>query len=184
MFVSLPGIQKYQMLKPWKGSNLGSRVLSFSRAELPWVTHEIVKLIRKRANCTQNWTGHVHTKVTTLKSANHTKQIRNAYWSYIESVIFSDTQGPDHKKKFYNFVKHKKTENIGIAPLNSKGQTHSDPVSKANILNKQFESVFSKPSPLSLKQLEKRLISKLGHPPMPPITITFQGVHELLTGPQ
>jgi len=52
------------------------------------------------------------------------KQIRNAYWSYLESVIFSDTQGPGHKKKFYNFVKHKKTENIGIAPLNSEGQTH------------------------------------------------------------
>jgi len=52
----------------------------------------------------------------------------------------------------------------------------------ANILNKQFESVFSKPSPLSLKQLAKSSMSKLGHPPMPPITITVQGVDKLLTG--
>jgi len=52
---------------------------------------------------------------------NHTKQIRNAYWAYIESVFFSDTQGPGHKKMFYNFVKHTKSENIGIAPLNSEG---------------------------------------------------------------
>ena len=59
------------------------------------------------------------------------------------------------------------TENIGLAPLNSEGQTHSDPVSKDNILNKQFESVFSKPSPLSYKQLAKSSMSKLGHPPMP-----------------
>ena len=70
-------------------------------------------------------------------------------------------QGPAHKKLFYNFVKHKKTEYIGISPLNSECQIHSDPVSKANILNKQFESVLSKP--------------------MPPITITVQGVDKLLT---
>ena len=55
-------------------------------------------------------------------------------------------------------------------------------MSKANILNKQFESVFSKPSPLKLKQLAKSSMSKLGHPPMPPITITVQGVNKLLTG--
>jgi len=55
-------------------------------------------------------------------------------------------------------------------------------VSKANILNKQFESVFSKPSPLGLKQLAKSSMSKLGHPAMPPITITVQRVDKLLTG--
>ena len=127
------------------------------RADLPWVTHEIVKLIRKgdklytklKRSCSHK--GHYTEKLQHLKSTIQ-KQIRNAYRPYLESVIFSYTQGPGHKKKFYNFVKHKKTESIGIAPLNSEGQTHSDPVSKANILNKQFESVFSKPSPLSLKQ--------------------------------
>ena len=33
----------------------------------------------------------------------------------------------------------------------------------------------------SLKQLAKSSMSKLGHPPMPPITITVQGVDKLLT---
>ena len=58
-------------------------------------------------------------------------------------------------------------------------------MSKANILNKQFESVFFKPSPRSLKQFAKSSMSKLGHPPMSPmsaITITVQGVEQLLTG--
>jgi len=73
-------------------------------------------------------------------------------WSYIEFVIFSDTSGPGHKKKFYNFVKHKNRETIGIATFNPECQTHSDAVSKANILNKQFESVCSTVSPLSSKQ--------------------------------
>jgi len=41
---------------------------------------------------------------------------------------------------------------------------------------------FSKPSPLNLIQQAKSAMSKLGHPPMPPITITVQGVDKLLTG--
>ena len=63
--------------------------------------------------------------------------------------------------------------------LSFDGQTHSDPVPKTNILNKQIESVFLKPSPVRLKQLSKGSTSKLGHPPMPPITITVQGVDKL-----
>jgi len=86
-----------------------------SRADLPWVTHKIVKLIRKRdelytqlkRSCSHK--GHYTEKFKYLKSTIR-KQIRNAYWSYLGSVIFSDTQGPGHKKKFNNFVKHKKTE--------------------------------------------------------------------------
>jgi len=70
-----------------------------SRADLQWVTHEIVKLIKKRQ------TVYTTEKFKHLKSTIQ-KQIRNAYWSYLESVIFSDTQGPGHKREFYNFVKH------------------------------------------------------------------------------
>ena len=81
-------------------------------------SHEIVKLKRKRdklytklkRSCSHK--SYYTEKFKHLKSTIQ-KQIRNAYWSYLESVIFSDTQGPSHKKKFYNFVKHKKTENKG-----------------------------------------------------------------------
>ena len=66
--------------------------------------------------------------------------------------------------------------------MNSEGQTHSDPASKASILNKQFASVFSKPLPLSLKLLSKSAKSKLDHLPLLPITITVQGVDILLAG--
>jgi len=74
-----------------------------SRADLPWVTHEI--LIRKRdkqytklkRSCSHK--SHYTEKLKHLKSTIQ-KQIRNAYWSYLESVIFSYTQGPGHKKSF------------------------------------------------------------------------------------
>ena len=46
-----------------------------SKANIPWVTHEIDKLIKK--TCAHNWKGHVHKKVTTLKSSNISSQPYN-----------------------------------------------------------------------------------------------------------
>lgn len=158
-----------------------------SKTDLPWVTQQIIRQIRKRDKLYRKIKRSMSNKSKLTEQfknikATIQKQIRNAYWTYLESVIFSDTTSSGHKKKFYNFVKHNKTEHNGIAPLNSEGQTHTDPVSKANILNKQFESVFSKPSPLSLKQLAKSSMSKLSHSPMAPIHITVQGIEKLLAG--
>ena len=91
---------------------------------------------------------HLNTSTTTkqFKDLKYIiqKQIRNAYWLYIEAVIFTSDSQPCSNKKLYKLVKHNKTEQCGVAPLKHQGLTYSDPVDKANILNRQFESVFSK----------------------------------------
>ncbi|XP_060581061.1 uncharacterized protein LOC132737744 [Ruditapes philippinarum] len=69
-----------------------------------------------------------------------------------------------------------KTESCGVAPLKSEGQTFTDPVAKADILNSQFESVFSRPQPLSLSQACKQK----HHPSMPEVSISEDGVKKLL----
>ena len=106
---------------------------------------------------------HPNTSVTTKQfkelKYNIQKQMCNAYWLYIESVIFTGDSQPGSNKKFYTFVKHNKTEQCGVVSLKYQGLTYTDPVDKANILNRQFESVFSKPQPLSLKQLAKQTIA-------------------------
>ena len=161
--------------------------LSKLRMDLPWITHEIVKKIRKRDKLyskikkSTNKDPKIVTKFKQLKT-NLQKQIRHSYWSYLESIIFTDNSNEGQKKKFYSFIKHNKTDSSGIAPLNDNGQIHSDPVQKANILNKQFESVFSRPQPLSLTQLAHSANTILSHPPMPPINITVTGVEKLLNG--
>ena len=106
---------------------------------------------------------------------NIQKQIRNAYWLYIESVIFTGDSQQCSNKKFYSFVKHNKTEQCGVAPLKHQGLTYTDPVDKAKILNRQFESVFSKPQPLSLKQLAKQAIAVMYAPKMQMIDISIEG---------
>jgi len=161
--------------------------LSKSRQDLPWVTHEIVKLIRKRDKLykkIKRSTFHnpMHTKKFKMLKSVIQSKIRSAYWSYLDSVIFSDNSNNGNKKKFYSFVKHNKTENSGVAPLSNNGSVHTDPVFKANILNKQFESVFSRPQPLSLKQLAKSAATKSPHQSMSPINISVQGVDKLLNG--
>ena len=59
---------------------------------------------------------------------------------------------------------------------------YSDPVDKANILNRQFESVFSKPQPFSLKQLAKQATASIYTPKMQIIDISIEGVDKLLQG--
>ena len=56
-------------------------------------------------------------------------------------------------KKLYTFIKHKRSDSSGIAPLKSNGSSYTDPVQQATVLNQQFESVFSRPKTLSLKIL-------------------------------
>ena len=65
-------------------------------------------------------------------------------------------------KRFWSFVKSLRTDTSGVACLKDQGKMHADPVDKANILNRQYESVFTK------------------YPEMPNITISQEGVQRLL----
>jgi hypothetical protein len=46
-------------------------------------------------------------------------------------------------KRFWSFIKSKRTESSGVAPLRREGILHSDTTTKEDILNDQFTSVFS-----------------------------------------
>ena len=89
--------------------------------------------------------------------------------------------------KFGRRRRKKKTDNQGVAPLKSDGIVYTKSVDKANILNKQFESVFSKPKPSKLKHLCEMNIFNSEHPKnlendnlMPDIVITDDGVLKML----
>jgi len=98
-------------------------ILVKGRVDLPWVTHEIVKLIRKRDKLytklkrNSSHKSHYTEKFKPLKSTIQ-KQLRNAYLSYIESGIFSDTSGRGQKKTFCIFLNTNRPKNIDIALLN------------------------------------------------------------------
>ena len=63
------------------------------------------------------------------------------------------TTGRADNKKLFQYLKNSRTDQQGIPPLSQNGLLHSDTTEKADILNQQFQSVFTPLSPLSLRDL-------------------------------
>ena len=80
-------------------------------------------------------------------------------WKYIEDIITpdpNDDKQPNCMKRFWTFIKHKRSDGNEIPPQQNGGLLHSDPVGKANILNKQFQSAFSEKSEFTKTDFQKR----------------------------
>ena len=90
-----------------------------------------------------------------------------------------DIISPDaakNPKKFWSFIKGKKQESSGLAPLRqTDGTLHSNPHTKADILNCQFKSVFTKEDMSSMPDK-----GDSPHNTMDPIIVTIPGVEKLL----
>ena len=95
----------------------------------------------------------VSSKLKKLKSRIQ-KETRTSYWNYLNNIICDPTE---HKygttKRFWGFIKSLKQDSCGVAPLRENGILKSSPVDKANILNRQFSSVFTRPDTSSLPNL-------------------------------
>ena len=79
-------------------------------------------------------------------------------------------------KRFWSFVKSLRKDNSGVAPLKDQGKIHADPVDKANILNWQYESVFTKEK----EDEDTPVLEGNTYPEMPNIMISQEGVLKLL----
>ena len=102
------------------------------------------------------------------------RECRKAYHSYIQNFI--DPEAKSNPKKFWAFIKSKRQENSGVAPLrNRDGILYSDSKMKAEILNEQFSSVFNKDEDDEMPDM-----GSSPHPPMDRIKVTEKGVYLLL----
>ena len=149
--------------------------LSKSRNQLPWINPIIKQKMKKRK--------HLYDKAkltNTYDDWNAYKQARNEVNLLLESAhhnyctrLFEDSS--TCKKRFWTYIKSKKKDHTGVAPLNDEGNTYTDAKHKAQILNKQFESVFTNEDVLS--------IPRLGHSAYPTIhdvLFTTHGIQLLL----
>ncbi|KAK3094514.1 hypothetical protein FSP39_002723, partial [Pinctada imbricata] len=148
-----------------------------SRHTNPWMNTETRRLTRRkhRAFLKAKSTGR-HKDLKRYKCLKSTCQrtIRKAHDDYIKDIISPDAK--QNPKKFWSYVKGKKQESTGVAPLRSAdGLIHSDSETKANILNSQFKSVYTREDLTTLPDKGPSPYSE-----MPPITITLNGVIKLL----
>ena len=101
-------------------------------------------------------------------------QVRKASKEYLMGTVSNDYR--DNTKKFWSYVKSRGQETTGVSPLKNKdGFLQSGNIARANILNDQFVSVFTKENTTN--------IPNMGHsttPSMPDIIIDWKGVHKLL----
>jgi len=151
----------------------------------PWIRRETRRLIRQknRAYYKQRRTNSKQDQ-DRYRNLKHKaqKQIRQDYWNYLEDVVTpgegSNTQAAS--KKFWSFIKHSRQDSAGISNLvDQHGAECSTPQDKAQALNHQFSSVFSKLRPSSLKDLASRLVPSQ-YTTMPKICISTAGISKLL----
>ena len=153
-----------------------------SKDNFPWITADIRKMMRKRDKLySRQKSSRTAENISQFKSLKHRvqREVRSAYWNYVESIIEPmDEEKPyEGMKRFWTLMKHARSDSGGIAPLRDQGQLVSDARGKAEILNRQFESVFTK------DQTATQDVPSPSSPFLtaPDIHITSEGVLKLLS---
>ncbi|XP_062605203.1 uncharacterized protein LOC134266991 [Saccostrea cucullata] len=149
--------------------------MSSQRVTQPWANRDVRRLSRAK----RKWFKKARISgcqfdrdnYTSLKHDQH-RLCRQAYNKHISDMLSDDTGG---KKKFWSFIKSRRTDMCGVSPLKKDGLTHNDSATKADVLNRQFASVFFQEAPGDLPPLGPSTI-----PDVPKITVSVNGVEKLL----
>ena len=146
----------------------------------PWITrdvrtirHKERHLYKKARNSSSQRDLHKYKKI----KARAQKLQRQAYWTYVNTIIDStdDTEKPSSQKRFWRYIKSLRKDNTGVAPLKENGRLYTEPKAKANILNRQYQSVFTREDVTSVPTPDGTPF-----PDMPTISISIKGVEALL----
>ena len=125
------------------------------------------------------------------------KKIKQSYNGYLNDLLGLSDSGICDKKKLFSFLKTSRRDQEGIPPLKENDTLFTDTPAKANLCNRQFQSVFTKKSPLSLSRLAQMKVQDLvdegsipsepvsdsnlnSIPVMPDIEISLNGLLKLL----
>ena len=138
-----------------------------SKDEFQWITKEIKQMIRRRDRMykRKNKSNH-QDDINKFKKVKQLVQrkMRQAYWNYIEEVIsiehVPEQNNRTNTTKFWTFIKHRKKDNSTIPGLKVKGCLFTDPKQKADILNRQFQSVFSDHTKISEQEFREEQMMK------------------------
>ena len=151
---------------------------SSSRFNQPWLNTDTKRACRqarartyrkaRRTNRVKDWERFRRLKKDTQKIC------RQAHTKYINDIVNSAPTSQSNKN-FGALIKSKRCDQMVVAPLREKGFLHADPMTKANILNRQFTSVFSSDDGSPLPDLGTNKYPDIGS-----ITVCQNGVTKLL----
>ena len=101
--------------------------------------HEKQRLFNraKRSKRKQHWEAYRSHKKATLKA------LRRGRWGYIDNILQLGLE-EGSSRPFWRYVKAQKQDSAGVTALKDQGKLFPDSSTKAEILNRQFKSVFTK----------------------------------------
>ena len=145
-----------------------------TRFNQPWYNTATKRICRRKARAWKKARRTNHDRDWRFRSLKKIAQTTccQAYNQHITNIICSE---PGGSKRLGATIKAMRCDRTGIAPLKDGNFLHSDPKSKANILNRQFASVFTNDSATSLPDL-----GPSPHPSMDNIHIHAPGITKLL----
>ena len=175
------------------------------KSSLPLITQEIKHMIRKRDSLYTQYKKSENEKIRDQFQSLRQKikkKIKQSYNGYLNDLFgLSGDSGICDKKKLFSFLKNSRRDQEGIPPLKENDTLYTDTPAKANLCNRQFQSVFTKKSPLSLSRLAQMKVQDLvdegslpsesvqdsnlnSIPVIPDIEISLNGLLKLLKKPE
>jgi hypothetical protein len=140
-----------------------------------WFNTKLKKLCKQKENLFKKYKAtnsqRLHKKYLKIKHLTQklSRQLQN---EYVNNIITKD-----NNKNLWSFIKSRKMETTGIAPLRGQdNKTYNDNETKANILNTHFASSFSKPGDKEIS-INLKYTDELGN-----INIDENGINKLLSG--
>jgi len=156
-------------------SNIPSKMFK-PRRSYPWINSAVRSMLKRKrrllaqAKRTKNWANYRHFQKECRR------HVRKAEWDHVNNII-QEGLSKNNSKPFWRYVKSKRQDNIGVAPLKSKGSLIADSNSKAKILLNQFKSVFTHESNSTLPPVSKNIRNPISN-----IKIDTNGIAKLLEG--
>lgn len=162
--------------------NIPSKILR-NKHRLPWITDKLRREINKKNKLFKKRKDIKYTDKYKKMKAHVQKEQRKAYWDYIDKLICDlpvnepdiPPQNQSKPKKLFQYIKSIRTDKSGIAALNKEGNTITETTDKANLLNEQFQSVFT---PVTSDPIPDKGTST--HPKISKLSITTPGIEKLL----
>ena len=150
-----------------------------TRYNLPWFDGTAKSLGRKKqklynrakiCNNPDHWNDYKYIQKLT------NKHLKKAHRGHINKRL-SNALEENNTKPFWNYIKSLRNDSVGVAPIKDKNQLHSDPTTKASLLNAQFQSVFVKDD----KKGTSPIPTGESFPAIDNINISARGVEKLLS---
>ena len=147
--------------------------------QLPWLTNSDKKKISKKHRLFQkakSGTDEDKEKYRKHKRATQ-KSVRASHWKHLNTVL-DESLKEGNSKPFWRYVKSKRVDNVGISGLKENGVLFEDSKSKAEILLRQFTSVFTKEDTTApLPDIKEKSFPSINN-----ILVDEKGVLKLLKG--